>query len=771
MKRKSWKRALALAAAATMVVGTLAACGKTTSKDTSSDSTETTADSSSDSGSKSDTLVVGESQFNQKFSPFFAATTYDIDVAGMTQASLLGQDREGAIVNKGIEGETRAYNGTDYTYTALGDLEETENSDGTMDYDIKLRDDAKFSDGEPVTADDVIFSMYVLSDPTYDGSSSFYSLPITGMSDYHSGMSSLLSLLAAAGKDNTDFSKWTQEEQDTFWNTDLPAAGEQFAQSIVDYCIANGYNAQGDSVAACAANWGYTLDDNATAADFWNAILEKYEGDPVTAADTEKADKTLTDLLDAKYQKGIETGDAVPNIAGIKKVSDTEITIHMDKVDATAVYQLAISVAPMHYYGETDKYDYDNNKFGFDKGDLSHVKSVTTQPMGAGPYIFKGYNNGTVSFEANENYFKGAPKIKYVNFLESQEADLLNGVSTGTIDIANPSISQDVAKAIKEQNSNGELSGDKITTSLYDFLGYGYISMNAQLMKVGDDAASDQSKDYRKAFATVLAAYRNVAIDSYYGDAASVIEYPISNTSWAAPQPTDSDYEVAFSKDVDGNDIYTDGMSQDDKYAAALKAALGYFQAAGCTVADGKVTAGPDGKPIEVTVTIPAGGSGDHPSFLILKEASDAFATIGVKLDINDISDTSQLWNGLDAHQIPMWCAAWGATADPDMFQVYYSDVANGGANPGGSEYMTQIADPELDTIIMDARSHTDQSYRKAKYKAALDIIKDWAVEIPIYQRKECTIYSTERVNVDTLTPDVTSFYGWSSEIENIEMN
>ncbi len=105
------------------------------------------------------------------------------------------------------------------------------------------------------------------------------------------------------------------------------------------------------------------------------------------------------------------------------------------------------------------------------------------------------------------------------------------------------------------------------------------------------------------------------------------------------------------------------------------------------------------------------------------------------------------------------------------MFQVYYSDVANGGANPGGSEYMTQIADPELDTIIMDARSHTDQSYRKAKYKAALDIIKDWAVEIPIYQRKECTIYSTERVNVDTLTPDVTSFYGWSSEIENIEMN
>ena len=42
-------------------------------------------------------------------------------------------------------------------------------------------------------------------------------------------------------------------------------------------------------------------------------------------------------------------------------------------------------IAPMHYYGEKDKYDYANNKFGFDKGDLSHVRSVTTKPMGAGP--------------------------------------------------------------------------------------------------------------------------------------------------------------------------------------------------------------------------------------------------------------------------------------------------------------------------------------------------------------------------------------------------
>ncbi len=77
-------------------------------------------------------------------------------------------------------------------------------------------------------------------------------------------------------------------------------------------------------------------------------------------------------------------------------------------------------------------------------------------------------------------------------------------------------------------------------------LGYGYIGINADTVNVAGDPGSDASKNLRKGLATVLAAYRDVAIDSYYGEAASVINYPISNTSWAAPQPTDEGYRVAF---------------------------------------------------------------------------------------------------------------------------------------------------------------------------------------------------------------------------------
>ena len=51
-----------------------------------------------------------------------------------------------------------------------------------------------------------------------------------------------------------------------------------------------------------------------------------------------------------------------------------------------------------------------------------------------------------------------------------------------------------------------------------------------------------------------------------------------------------------------------------------------------------------------------------------------------------------------------------------------------------------------------------------------MDRVKDWAVEIPAYQRQNCVVFSTERINIDTLTPDITTFWGWMNDIENLEM-
>ena len=772
---KSSKKFLALLLALMMCVGVLAGCGNSTPAPAESGAPAESAEPASDN---SDTpLVVGYSPFSSKFSPFFAETAYDQDVASMTAISLLTSDRTGAIIYNGIEGETINYNGTDYTYYGPADLVVTENADGTVYYDFTMRDDLVFSDGEPITIDDVIFSMYVLCDPTYDGSSTLYAQPIEGMEEYRSGMDTRQNLILAAGPDayaENEF--YTEDQYNTFWAA-FNAAGEKFAQEIIDYVVALGYAEEGN-VAAAASAWGYELAEDATAADFFAAIVDNYGYDlSDDGINAETAGTSISAFIEAElgdaadeYKAGVQTGESAANISGIQKTGDYSMRVVTTKVDATAIYQLGVTIAPMHYYGDASLYDYDNNSFGFTKGDLSSVRAKTTQPMGAGPYKFVKFENGVVNFEANDLYYQGAPKTKYINFLETQEADKLNGVVTGTIDITDPSFSKDVVAAVESANG-GTLNGDVITVNTVDNLGYGYIGMCSKVMNVGGEPDSEASKNLRKAFGTIFSVYRDVAIDSYYGERASVINYPISNTSWAAPQPTDDGYKVAFSVDVDGNDIYTSDMTAEQKYEAAKQAALGFFEAAGYTVEDGKLTAAPEGAALEYELWIPGDGVGDHPSFMVCTLASDALKSIGMNLIINDLTNSSDLWTALDAQSVAMWAAAWGATVDPDMYQIYYADVANGGANAGGSNYMYAIADEELDQLILDARASTDQTYRKAMYKACLDIVIDWAVEIPVYQRQNAIIFSTERVNMDTVTPDITTFYGWMAEVQNIELN
>lgn len=716
-----------------------------------------------------DTLVVGYSYFNSKFSPFFSETAYDQDVYAMTALSLLPSDRQGAIITKGIEGETREYNGTDYTYYGPADCEITENADGTVYYDFTLRDDLVFSDGEPITIDDVIFSMYVYADPTFDGAATFFSLPIEGMKEYRAGMDTLFNLITGAGIDNTDFTYWTQEEQEALW-ADLIQAGEKFVAEIAQYCADAGYQDDAEDYATGLQNWGFDAPAGATAEECFAIMVEAYDGDFADLSSTESAGSSLFELMENydAYTMGVATGESAANISGIQKTGDYSMRVVFTEVDATWYVSLPVVIAPMHYYGEADLYDYDNNMFGFNKGDLSHVRSVTTKPMGAGPYKFLSFENGLVRFEANENYFLGCPKTKYIQFLESTDTEKVNGVVTGTVDITDPSISDEVVKTIKDTNGNDSLNGDKIVTSLVDNLGYGYIGMNVNVMNIAGEPGSAASKNLRKAFGTIFSVYRDLAIDSYYGERASVINYPISNTSWAAPQAADPGYEVAFSKDVNGNPIYTSDMDAETKYAAALKATLGYLEAAGFTVADGKVTAAPAGGTMEYTAWIPADGTGDHPSFMVFSEAKEALESIGLTFIIKDLTNSSELWDALDAQQVQIWAAAWGATVDPDMYQIYFSGDENNA--PGGSNYEYAIDDKDLNKLILQGRKVSDVTARKAIYKAALDIVIDWACEIPVYQRQNAIIFNPQVVDMETVTPDITTFYGWLSEVQNIQL-
>ena len=711
--------------------------------------------------------VYATATFGQKFSPFFATTAYDMEVVDLTQGVLLAADRGGAIINNGIDGEKVDYNGNDYEYKGMGNVEVVQNDDGSVDYNLTMRDDIVFSDGVPATIDDVIFGVYVLCDPTYDGSSTIYALPIDGMEAYRSGMDSRGNKIFADGEGEGYVANdlYTEEQYNAFWKYYNEEAGAAFAQEIVDYCIANGYNAPDDPVAVCASNWGFELAEDATTKDFWDAIVAAY--DTVEEAEaTESAGSTRLQLtiaaLGADYETGVDTGDSAANIAGIIKTGDYSMTVHMTEFDATAIYNVGFTIAPLHYYGDPEQYDYENNKFGFTKGDLSGVKAKNTQPLGCGPYTFEGYDKGVVTLKANANYFKGEPKIGTLLMQESVDSDYVPGIVTGSFDIAQPSISEDTVKAIQDANANGELAGETIHTVLVDYRGYGYLGINADLVNVNGEPASDASKALRKGFMTLFAVYRDTVINSYYGDRASVIQYPISNTSWAAPKPADEGYKNAYSVDVDGNDIYDASMSEEQRYEAAKQAAIGYFKAAGFTFDEEA------GKFTDVTETyevmIPGAGQQDHPAYGVAVAASNVLGELGITLQVNDVG-TSVWNNALEGNTAMMWAAAWQSTVDPDMTQVYSSANAHGN---GTNSNHYSVDDADLDALIKAGRSSADTEERKSIYKDAMGIIMDWGCELPLYQRKDCTTFSTERIDTDTIPQDMTPYWGWYAEVETL---
>lgn len=769
-------------------------------------------------------LVVAYDPFSGKFSPFFADTAYDNDVAGMTQVGLMTTDRVGGVIFNAIKGETVNYNGTDYLYTGVADLSVNydEKSDTTT-YRATIRKDVAFSDGHIMDIDDVIFTYYVYCDPSYTGSTTLSSYNILGLRNYQTQTTDevydkyveMANAIYAAGEDHawSASDTWTKEQQDGFW-TLLNNEWKADVDSIVKYVYAKylpyadaGYftfssaeiaASEGLQVAYGMRMWGFAKPDGKTLItavtgkkfdmaageyptvdDYFAEVKAAYEGNPEAYCDAGKSPNSVDVLGNAKTKFILQFGskdeamgkEGIKSISGIKRINNRTVEVVTKGYEAPAIYAiLGVTITPMHYYGDESLYDYKNGSYGFPFGDLSMIQAKTSNPMGAGPYKFVKYEDKVVYFEANEYYYKGCPKVKYVQFKEIGESDKISSVASGAADVANPSGSKVKFNEIRSLNSNGQLDGDKITTNSVNNLGYGYIGINADTVRVGNDSASTASKNLRKGFATLLAVYRDVAVNSYYGDAASVINYPISNTSWAAPQKSDADYKVAFSVDVDGNPIYTADMDAEAKYAAALNAAIGYFKAAGYTWKDSTkmFTAAPDGASLTYEALIPGDGQGDHPNFQVLTNTAEALKKIGITLEVNDLADSSVLWERLDAGTQELWTAAWGSTIDPDMYQVYHSSGIVGLGGSDSNHY--HIADAELDNLIVEARKSDDQTYRKSVYKACLDIIIDWAVEVPSYQRQNIVIFSTERVNIDTVTPDITTFWGWMNDIELLEV-
>lgn len=378
--------------------------------------------------------------FDQVFSAFFAENPDDQMLVELTSAMLLGTTPDGDFILDGEKGMTTSYQGEETTYYGVSSVETVANQDGTVDYNITMREDVVFADGHGADIDDVLFTLYVLSDPSYDGPINIRHLPILGLEEYSGTAAMLSELMIEAGRENTDFEYWDEETQTAFW-ADLDAAGAALAQEIVDYILENylseEYTAEiGKTVAQVEADpqlqlqlgmamWGYghAYFEGATVADYWQTILNEYGGDVLLAAETETVNSDLFDLIEGyeeKYGGIVYVGDPVETIEGVIRTGDYSMTIRAWEESEAILYALAdLPVMPLHYYGDEEGYAWENAAFGFEKGDLSFLYEKEDAPMGCGAYTFVGYENGTATLEANVHYFAG--EAEYSQILMKEE--------------------------------------------------------------------------------------------------------------------------------------------------------------------------------------------------------------------------------------------------------------------------------------------------------------------------------------------------------------
>ena len=123
-----------------------------------------------------DALVIMSEALDGVFNPFFSTTGADGTIVSMTQIGMLTYGYE--------NGEVVVAFGDDEAVVVKDYISKYDSASDTTTYTFVLKNGILFSDGHPLTIEDVLFNLYVYLDPVYTGSSTMYSTDIQGLQDY-----------------------------------------------------------------------------------------------------------------------------------------------------------------------------------------------------------------------------------------------------------------------------------------------------------------------------------------------------------------------------------------------------------------------------------------------------------------------------------------------------------------------------------------------------------------------------------------------------------
>lgn len=303
-------------------------------------------------------------------------------------------------------------------------------------YTAKLTGNPVFPDGTPVTAQDMLFSLYVRLDPSASGKSSLSGLPIAGLDSYRLQVSDeelasareTMSAIRDACSDHVwnEDDPWSAELQDAYWqifDAYTAACDAEFpkcAKAIVRYCdgiLATDYagafgktNAEiasddGLRTAYAMLKWGYArysgnvltakrsyttwkLDAGEAPSidDFVRELRLTYDDDLAACWAVETTGTytpVLPDMeaafLDACY--GSERS-SIPGIAGIRMTGDSTVEIDLTGISVRAARELfSPPVMSLNLLGDPELWKPEEGLYGHPFGEVAEIEAFVSDTV------------------------------------------------------------------------------------------------------------------------------------------------------------------------------------------------------------------------------------------------------------------------------------------------------------------------------------------------------------------------------------------------------
>lgn len=424
-----------------------------------------------------DTLVVGLGELNGDFLGGWTNNAGDVKVRrymgieGNNGYQTVVQDEGGEWVNNKV--------------VLAEDPKSEENADGSKTVTFKLKDGLKWSDGEPVTADDYLFGSLLHTHPEYS--------KLTG--------STTIGHDSAKG-----YEAYKKGESDVFEG--LEKVDDLTFKVTIDASFLPYYEEA--SLLAQAPLPMHALSENLAVSKEGNKLVAKDGYTP-----TEEDKKAYTEGLDKQIEK--QKADFEENYPAPEADATEEDKAEYE--EAKKENEAAIADLEARKEGDVDP-----TQQLIDEAMLKEVNEYRVNPsVVSGPYKFDSYSNNMVKLSLNENYagnFKGEKAtIPHVILQVVNPKIAVDLLENGDIDIWEEEADGGAIDRIREAADKGTIGG----FNTYERNGYGNLTFLT-------DRGTTKYKEVRQAIAHLMD--RNSFVQSYAGGYGVVTNGMYGTSQW-----------------------------------------------------------------------------------------------------------------------------------------------------------------------------------------------------------------------------------------------